>query len=306
MTNHSTHSDLDLEIYQFAGGLMTILADGASTGGHYSLLLADIPPENITPPHFHDIDTETLVVLDGVMTAETPGQLKILGAGDLAMLTPGQVHRLSNSGEADASYLLLCAPAGFEGFVRRVGLRVNAEAAAPKQMDEEDVRRMVEAAPGYGVRLTDETGLPRPASYIVAADRRESFVAFGATVEVLARCDDDGDVVLIRAVAIRPAHQLSALPTSSLASEGTFFAGGADGSRHGTFASASGPVLLAVTNRNVLQLLREDSMSELMVADGGPLGRLLLVLTALHATRGSVGTPLSPSASSVRRGFPIH
>jgi len=50
-------------------------------------------------------------------------------------------------------------------------------------------------------------------------------------------------------------------------------------------------------------------MSEVMNVDGGPIGRLLLVLTALHAA-GVTEVPdavyPAGAASGARRGFPIY
>jgi len=304
------YTKADLETYQFAGGLMTILADGAFTGGHYSLLLAHIPPGNTTPPHFHDTDSETLVILGGAMMAETPDHSITLDRGTAAVLPPRQVHRLSNPRDDAASYLLLCAPPGFEEFVRRAGTRVNESAALPRQMNEEDVRLMVEYAPEFGVRLTDGAELAHTTSNQVPNGPRETFVAFGATIEILAHLEDDtGGIVLIRATAMSPD---SGLPprTASLATDVQFFAGttGSNGSRHGTLASTFEPAMLAVTTGNVLRLLREDRVPEPVDADGGPLQKLLLVLTTLHATGGAEledAADFAGDAPGATRGLPI-
>jgi quercetin dioxygenase-like cupin family protein len=308
----SEHSVVGQETYHFAGGLMTVLVDGASTNGEYSLLLATTLVGNTTPPHFHDIDSETLVMLEGSMTVETPGRSTVLDAGTAATLVSGKVHRLSNAGAEDARYLLLCAPSGFEEFVRRVGTPVDSAKAVPTQMTEEDVRLMVENAADYGVRLTDGTELAQPASGDVPAARKETFVAFGTTIDVLARINDGrDDIVLIRAAAIRPDGVQRPVQAADADADSRYFAGtGAlNGSRTGHFASAATPTLLAVTTGSVLRLLREDVMSELIICDGGPIGRLQLVLTALHASGTGQATeaglfPRKPL--NVRRGFPIH
>lgn len=307
----SEYTDAGQETYQFAGGLMTVLVDGAFTGGCYSLLLAHIPPGNATPPHFHDVDTEALVMLAGGMTVETPGRLAILNAGEAAVLPAAQVHRLSNAGKEDANYLLLCAPSGFEEFVRRVGTRIDHTSAAPAQMKEEDVRVMVECASVFGVRLTDGAELTRPVTNEHPVVPHETFVAFGTTIEILASIDDGRDGInLIRATAITPKGGQLTPQTSEMSTNTRFFAGTSalNGSRYGECASASVPALLAVTTGDVLRHLREHVISELMIADGGPLGRLLLVLTALHASgarNGLDGVPSLCAALPARRGFPI-
>lgn len=304
----STYPDAGHEIYQFAGGLMTVLADAAFTGGRYSLLLAQVPRGNTTPSHFHETDSETLVMLGGALTVETPGRSMILRVGDWATLPPGQVHRLSNAGDEDASYLLLCAPSGFEQFVRRAGTRIVDGVAMLRDVDDDDVRLLVGNAAAYGVRLTDGAEFAHPTRYDVPSDQRETFIAFGATIEMLARLGGEEDgIVLVRAVAIAPKSGLRA-PNAPTA---RFFAGktSSNGSRQGILTPASEPALLAVTTEKMLRLLREHSMAELMIADGGPLGRLMLVLTALHSANylkldGAVSA--ADEDHSVRRGFPIH
>lgn len=288
MTMQSDRVETDRETYQFAGGVMTVLADGARTGGRYTLLLARTPSDNTTPPHFHDNDAETVVMLDGIMTAETASHSQALYPREVAILPPGEVHRLSNTTEKEAAYLLLCVPAGFEDFVRQAGTRVQSEAAAPKPMDEDDVRRMVENAPAYGIRLTDGAELAMPKSQDGPVAARETFVAFGTTIEVLARFDDDADApVLIRATAVPKATSPFTQRTPPETREVQFFAGLSGGSSSGAVAYQSVPALLAVTDRQVLRLLRQDCMAEPINAEGGPLERLRLALDSLHMQMGA-------------------
>jgi quercetin dioxygenase-like cupin family protein len=291
------------ETYQFAGGLISVLADGAHTDGRYALLLARTPPGNATPPHFHDTDTETMVMLDGVVTVETPGRSQLLYARELAILPPAQVHRLSNSGTTDANYLLLCIPAGFEDFVRQAGTRVANEAAVPTPMDQDDVRLLVDSAPAYGVRLTDGAELVTPMDQGVPVAPRETFVALGTMIEVVARFDEVvNGPVLIRATALPKTISPFAQRTKPQANEGRFFAGLSGGSISGTFSSRSVPALLAVTNRQVLRLLRQDDMAEPTNAEGSALGRLMLVLDSLHTQIGQDPTnrppPVAPGQPS--------
>lgn len=298
--------------YQFAGGLMTILVDGAYTGGHYSLLFVSNPAGNISPAHSHDVDTETLAMVRGAINVETPGRWTVVNTGEVAVLLPGQVHRLSNTGEENANYLLLCSPPGFEQFVRRVGTRVVDAGASPRRMDQDDLRLLVSNAASYGVRLTQGTELLDPPSMEFPDTTNERFVAVGTAIEILSRFDDDMDgVVLIRATPLEPNSDAVNRRTSSSSAKARFFAGtpALKGSCTGTLPSSGDAVLLAVTTSRVLRLLREDCMSEFIISDDGPLGRLLLVLNALHAT-GQGGTVTSvPTASRLlpeRRGLPIH
>jgi quercetin dioxygenase-like cupin family protein len=295
------------ETYQFAGTLMTVLVDGTETDGRFALLLARVPPGNATPPHFHDGDSETLVVLDGAVTADTPGRSDVLYAGDASVLAPGQVHRLSNAGQTEASYLLLCEPAGFEQFVRQAGTQVDANATA-RHMDENDVRLLVESAPLYGVRLTDEAKLTRPEGGSALATPRVTFDALGATVEILAEFGDDDDaVVLLRATSRRPTRGLFGQRGGADSASIDFFAAteGDPGNQHGKLASSAQPALLAVTNRGVVRLMRRGDLPAPNVG-GGPLQQVLAVLHALHdaGSRGASDDDLPVRAE--RQGLPIH
>ena len=69
--------------------------------------------------HEHDFD-EAFYVLEGELTFHLDGELVTVGAGGLAFAPGGAAHTFANRGSADAHYLIVCTPGGFEReFARR-------------------------------------------------------------------------------------------------------------------------------------------------------------------------------------------
>ena len=71
------------------------------------------------PLHHHEFD-ETFYVLDGELTFQVRDELFTAGPGALAFAPGGVAHTLANLGDVPARYLLLCTPAGFEGYFARL------------------------------------------------------------------------------------------------------------------------------------------------------------------------------------------
>jgi quercetin dioxygenase-like cupin family protein len=102
---------------------------GEQTGGAISVMQNAVPARWDGPPlHHHEFD-ETFYVLDGELTFQVRDELFTAGPGALAFAPGGVVHTFANLGDAPARYLLLCTPAGFEGYFAR--LAAQAAAAEP-------------------------------------------------------------------------------------------------------------------------------------------------------------------------------
>jgi quercetin dioxygenase-like cupin family protein len=259
------------EAYFFAGSTMTILVDGSETNGRYALLLARVPPGNATPPHLHDADAEIMVVLDGAITVQTNGQTTLEQPGGVAVLPPGHVHRLANDGSSDASYLLLCAPSGFEQFVRTVGRRAEEDPSSKQSMTDVDVTRLVEAAPRFGIRLTDEAALFEPMREVLHDRADEQFETLGTRIEVLAiQGEGEHAVALLRATPA--AEDTASKADSSRCPQPSgglqFFAATGTGDVRGQLLSSTGQALFAVTSTRITDLLRSGRLVEGVAADG--------------------------------------
>ena len=66
-------------------------------------------------------------MLDGELTFQLGDELFTAGPGALALAPGGVAHTLANLGDAPARYLLLCTPAGFEGYFARLAAQAAGE-----------------------------------------------------------------------------------------------------------------------------------------------------------------------------------
>ena len=74
------------------------------------------------------------------------------GAGSFVHLPRGVVHTYKNVGATPARFLSLMVPAGLEKFFEEVG-KSGTDSASPPPFGEEDVERLLEVAPKYGVEI---------------------------------------------------------------------------------------------------------------------------------------------------------
>ena len=91
-----------------------VLVRSEQSGGHVSMIEIVIPAHNAGPPlHTHDFD-EAFYILEGELIFQVEDELTTKRAGELAFVPRNVAHALANHSDADARYLLVCTPAGFE------------------------------------------------------------------------------------------------------------------------------------------------------------------------------------------------
>jgi quercetin dioxygenase-like cupin family protein len=97
-----------------------VLLRSEQSGGHVSMTELVIPAHNPGPPlHTHDFD-EAFYMLEGELIFQIEDELTTKRAGDLAFAPRNVAHALANHSDADARYLLVCTPAGFERHWERI------------------------------------------------------------------------------------------------------------------------------------------------------------------------------------------
>ena len=97
-----------------------VLLRNEQSGGHVSMIEIVVPAHNAGPPlHTHDFD-EAFYVLEGELIFQVEDELITKRAGELAFAPRNVAHALANHSDADARYLLVCTPAGFERHWRRL------------------------------------------------------------------------------------------------------------------------------------------------------------------------------------------
>lgn len=138
--------------FDFVGVRMKLLLAGTETGNQFSLLENTSSGASQTPVHIHADDDETLYMMEGEMEAVIAGQRHVVQAGKTVFLPRGVPHQLMNASGRPTRYLLLCTPAGFENFVAEAG-QVRPAGSQPGPPSPEDVARLRDAAPRYGITL---------------------------------------------------------------------------------------------------------------------------------------------------------
>ena len=97
-----------------------VLLRSEDSGGQVAIVDVFVPARWSGPPlHRHAFD-EAFYVLDGELTFHLDDQLVTATGGQFVFARGGRVHTLANLGEAQARYLLVIAPAGFERYFDRV------------------------------------------------------------------------------------------------------------------------------------------------------------------------------------------
>lgn len=130
----------------------TIKLDKANTGGVIAAMVTEMQPGDGPPPHVHHYENECFYVLEGEMAA-LDGDKRIdgIGPGSFVFFPKESHHAFKNVGDGWAKILLMFMPAGFEGYLRDVGVPA-PEGSDPQDTDLDDA---VAIAARYGMEFVD-------------------------------------------------------------------------------------------------------------------------------------------------------
>src|SRR5215813_10412977 len=76
----------------YMGSLMTFLVDGSETKQQFALMEYRAKPGNEPPPHVHELEDETLYILEGEIEAYQGDDVVTLGPGDTLFAPKGTPH----------------------------------------------------------------------------------------------------------------------------------------------------------------------------------------------------------------------
>ena len=130
---------------------VTFLITGEQTGGAFFMAEATVPPGCGNPPHIHDREAETFYLKQGALTIHVGDKTLNASPGDFVQLPRGIVHCFQNTGNVDAKFLVLAAPAGLEKFFEEAFYPAADWPNALPPLTDAFMDRVVTAAPKCGL-----------------------------------------------------------------------------------------------------------------------------------------------------------
>ena len=132
------------------GSRLDIVVGGDQTGGAFAVAEDRSSPGFGPPPHVHEREDEAFLVLEGEYAfGGDEGEVRA-GPGTFVLAPKGRLHWWRNVGEGPGRHLEIFVPAGLERFFEEVGQPIGDPAETPPAPDP---RRLLEAAPRYGVQF---------------------------------------------------------------------------------------------------------------------------------------------------------
>ena len=143
----------------YGSALISVLATAEMTGGRYTLLHWRMQ-RGFTPPAPHRHGPEDFYIIRGQVRFWVAGDELLATDGDLVRTPPGVWHTLQAESD-EAEFLLLCAPAGMEGFFRELGRPAEALELPAGRVGPPDPARLLALGPKYGIEFSPPGTTPR-------------------------------------------------------------------------------------------------------------------------------------------------
>jgi quercetin dioxygenase-like cupin family protein len=140
----------------FIDGLVRIHVSGEETDGRYSVLEVHTPEGDMPPLHVHHEEDEVFHVVDGEVTLFLPGTEVSLSSGETFRAPRGVPHTYRVESPT-ARWLVFCAPARFDAFVRAVSKPAPADELPPRGRPL-DLERFAAEAARQGIELLGPPG----------------------------------------------------------------------------------------------------------------------------------------------------
>ena len=141
------------QVFSVVGDRYIFLVTGAETGGAYAIIEAMVPPGSGPPSHVHHREDEAFHIISGEIEFTVAGKQIRLGPGESLFARRGIPHSFKNVGANPAIMTFTVTPSGLEDFFAEVGTRLEKRESAPVAPTKEDVDKLFEAAPRYGMEL---------------------------------------------------------------------------------------------------------------------------------------------------------
>ncbi|MBX3385175.1 MAG: cupin domain-containing protein [Phycisphaeraceae bacterium] len=128
-------NDVEGEWLNILGDRVRVLADGATTGGKYSVFEANVSPGAGPPLHRHDREDEFFYVVEGVFRFVIDGRKVEAGPGSFLLAPKGSEHTFVNAGSREGKMVFSVTPSGLESAFRAcAALTGNGTDVTPDQI----------------------------------------------------------------------------------------------------------------------------------------------------------------------------
>lgn len=158
--------------FSVVGDIYTFKAVGEDTGGAYSLFEFFIPPQHGSPPHIHNRENETFYILEGELSFQVGERHMTLPAGSFVHAPKGIPHSFHNQGKTPVRTLTMVVPAGLEKFFEEVGYPVTDKDTPVPITPAEQIKKMLEVAPKYGIEMLPPSALKTVNENITFSDTK--------------------------------------------------------------------------------------------------------------------------------------
>ena len=147
------------EALWFLGSLVTIFSSAETTNGVVGATENLSPRGGGSPLHVHRREDEWFYVIEGELTFWVGGETIVAPAGTFVFGPRNVPHTFLVTSE-EARFLLVVEPAGFEGFVRKVGEPAEKREIPPPPEGPPDMEALGAVAAEYGIEILGPPGIP--------------------------------------------------------------------------------------------------------------------------------------------------
>ena len=141
------------------GVLATVKASAETTGGRVAVIEHLAPQGAGSPLHVHRREDEWFYVIEGELAFWVGGTRIEAPAGSF-VYGPRDIPHTFVVTSAEARFLLVAEPGGFESFMRSMGRPAPALTVPPPAAPPSDLGPLVAAAAEYGIEILGPPGMP--------------------------------------------------------------------------------------------------------------------------------------------------
>ena len=143
----------------FFGGVTTVKADGARTGGRVTVTEQLAPRGSGSPLHVHHNEDEWFYVLEGELTFWVGGRVIEAPAGSF-VYGPRDVPHTFIVTSQQALFLLVAEQAGFDAFFRAASVPAERLEIPPAPTEPPDIAGLTALAATFGIEILGPPGIP--------------------------------------------------------------------------------------------------------------------------------------------------